>query len=246
MTGEIVPAPPTVFVLVNRVLAALPAIGKDSWNEQQRFHFRGIDAVLNNLNPLLAEHGVTVVPHMVLERIAGQRATKSGGVMYEVNLHVRFRLYGPLGDFIEGEAWGEGTDSGDKATSKAHTAAQKAFLVQAFNVSTKEQTEDEPDRNTPEETTGRAPRENAGAPAALSPSGKPICALCGKTIDKGPKRDAEGRWTHKVCGGGESLPPAGEAAAAPCRFCDGPATAHADKDGSCNHCAECPGYEASA
>lgn len=141
----------SIHVLVSRVLGELPAIGKTAWNEQQKFHFRGIDAVLNALNPLLAKYGVTPVPHKVLERVPGQRQTRSGNVMYEVNLLVQFHLYGPRGDFIEAEAWGEGTDSGDKATSKAHTAAQKAMLIQVFNVSTQEQTEDEPDRHSPEE-----------------------------------------------------------------------------------------------
>lgn len=145
----------SIHVLVNRVLGELPAIGKTAWNEQQKFHFRGIDAVLNALNPLLAKYGVTPVPHKVLERVPGQRQTRSGNVMYEVNLLVQFHLYGPRGDFIEAEAWGEGTDSGDKATSKAHTAAQKAMLIQVFNISTQEQTEEEPDRHSPEETTGR-------------------------------------------------------------------------------------------
>lgn len=145
----------SIHVLVNRVLAALPAIGKTDWNEQQKFHFRGVDAVLNALNPLLAENGVTIVPHKVLDRLASQRTTKSGTVMYEVNLHIQFRLYGPKGDFIEAEAWGEGTDMGDKATGKAGTAAQKAMLIQTFSISTQEQTEDEPDRHSPEETIRR-------------------------------------------------------------------------------------------
>lgn len=144
------PAP--VHVAISRVLGDLPAIGKSDYNAQQKFHFRGVDAVLNALNPLLAEHGLTVLPYKVVERIASTRSTKSGSVMYEVNLHVRFRLIGPAGDFLEGEAWGEGTDSGDKATSKAHTAAQKSFLIQAFSISTQEQSDDEPDRHSPEET----------------------------------------------------------------------------------------------
>ncbi len=141
---------PTVHVAMGRVLAALPAIGKNQRNQQQGFNFRGIDDVLNALNPLLSEHGVVIVPHRVVERVAGQRTTAKGGVMYEVGLHVQYRIYGPAGDFIEAEAWGEGTDSGDKATPKAMTGAYKYMLFEAFSISTEEASKTDADRHTPE------------------------------------------------------------------------------------------------
>lgn len=141
---------PTVHTAVGRVLAALPAIGKNQRNAQQGFNFRGIDDVLNALNPLLSEHGVIIVPHRVIERTAGQRTTAKGGVMYEVGLHVQYRIYGPAGDYIEAEAWGEGTDSGDKATPKAMTGAYKYMLFEAFSISTEEASKTDADRHSPE------------------------------------------------------------------------------------------------
>jgi len=141
----------SIHVLMGRVLAELPAIGKNQKNVQQGFMYRGYDDVLNALNPLLGKHGVFVLPN-VIERTEGERATARGGIMYVVNLHVKYRFYGPAGDYVEASAWGEGTDSGDKATNKAMTGALKYILFQAFAISTSENSDG--DASTPEETVG--------------------------------------------------------------------------------------------
>lgn len=138
---------------IKNVIADLPAIGKDSYNEQQGFAFRGIDAVVTALKPLLAKHGVILVPD-VTERIYAQRPTRNGGVMHEVNLHITYRIYGPEGDCIMASGWGEGTDSGDKATNKAMTAAYKYVLFQLFAIA---DAAADGDAHTPAETVGHTP-----------------------------------------------------------------------------------------
>lgn len=149
MTEHVEQGPESVHVLMSRVLADLPAIGKNQKNVQQGFMFRGVDDVLNALNPILAKHGVFYVPD-VLERIYSQRPTKGGSIMHTVDLHVRYRFYGPKGDYVEASGWGEGTDNGDKATNKAMTGAQKYVLFQVFAISTEEARDQ--DRDVPEDT----------------------------------------------------------------------------------------------
>lgn len=127
----------SIHVLLGRILQEMPAVGKNQRNEQQGFNFRGVDDVMDVLNPLLGKYCVVPVPH-VIDRIAEARSTRNGGTLWTVHLHVAFRLYGPAGDFVEGSAWGEGTDSGDKATSKAHTMAFKYFLFELFAISNRE------------------------------------------------------------------------------------------------------------
>ena len=127
----------TIHERMAAILAELPPIGKNQKNTQQNFMFRGHDDVLNALNPLLAKHGVIVLPD-VLERITDQRTTAKGSVMFEVNLHVRYTFYGAGGDSITASTWGEGTDMGDKATNKAMTMAFKNVLNQAFAISNAE------------------------------------------------------------------------------------------------------------
>jgi hypothetical protein len=151
---------------MNAILAELPAIGKSERNEQQQFMFRGHDQVLNALNPLLAKHGVYATPD-VLERVTAQRQTRSGGVMYEVNLHVRYTFYASDGSSISASAWGEGTDSGDKSTNKAMTMAFKNVLNQVFAINTQETQNLDTDRSHPEETVAR--QVPAGEPGAAKP-----------------------------------------------------------------------------
>lgn len=145
---EVVP----IHVAMSRVLAELPAIGKNQVNQAQGFKFRGVDDVLNALNPLLAAHGIVVVPHEVREAERSERATARGSVLYVVNLRVRYRFYGPAGDYLEAEGWGEGSDSGDKATPKAMTGAYKYVLFQTFSISTEEASQVDADRGAPEES----------------------------------------------------------------------------------------------
>lgn len=146
----------TIHQRMAAILGELPPIGKGQFNEQQRFHFRGHDDVLNALNPLLAKHGVFVLP-TVLERVTDQRTTAKGSIMFEVNLHVAYQFFGIEGDSVTASAWGEGTDMGDKATNKAMTMAFKNVLNQAFAISTAETVDT--DGHTPEESKPK-PEDN--------------------------------------------------------------------------------------
>ncbi len=160
---------PTIHERMISILGDLPAIGKNQKNQQQGFMFRGHDDVLNALNPLLAKHGVFVVPN-VLERETAQRQTKSGSTMFEVNLHVQFTFYGESGDSVFCSTWGEGTDSGDKATNKAMTMAFKNALNQSFSISTVENKD--ADAETPPESTGRV-AQSTGEAKGITPAPEP-------------------------------------------------------------------------
>ena len=140
----------SIYSRMVAIIEELPAIGKTQKNVQQNFMFRGHDDVMNALNPLLAKHGVFIVPD-VRERIQSERTTSRGATMYEVNLHVAFTFYGLGGDSFTGSGWGEGTDMGDKATSKAMTMAFKYVVGQAFALATEEMSD--PDAGSAEETT---------------------------------------------------------------------------------------------
>lgn len=141
----------TIHERMAAILAELPAIGKNQRNQAQNFNFRGIDDVLNALNPLLAKHGVFYLPE-VLERSTSERLISNNRVMFEVSLHVRYTFFGLTGDNVVASAWGEGTDMGDKSTPKAMTSAMKSALFQAFAISTEETAD--PDHGSPEESSG--------------------------------------------------------------------------------------------
>ncbi len=160
----------TIHVLLGRVLRDLPAVGKGSTapDSMGNYSFRGIDDTLNALNPILSKHGVFYVP-IVEERRDSDRQTSGGKSLWMVSLRVRYRFYGPAGDSVDCVVEGEGSDSGDKATQKAMTAAMKYMLFQVFAISTKEVGEMDAERHDVPETTPR-PRQEPRRPAAPTQS----------------------------------------------------------------------------
>lgn len=127
-----------VYRAINAVQAELAAvgIGKDRRNQQQQYNFRGIDDVYNVVSPLLAKHGLCILPRM-MARTVDERASKSGGVLFYVTVEAEF-------DFVATEdgsthvvrTFGEAMDSGDKATNKAMSAAYKYAVMQGFAIPT--------------------------------------------------------------------------------------------------------------
>lgn len=119
-------------------------ISKDRENRQQGFNFRGIDQVYNALAPMLAKHGLVILPR-ITERTVTERATQRGGVLFYVVVKAEF-------DFVAVEdgskhtvvTYGEAMDSGDKATNKAMSIAYKYAAFQTFCIPT-EQTAMDPD-----------------------------------------------------------------------------------------------------
>ena len=57
-----------IYETINAVMAEIGAVGKNSRNEQQRFMYRGIDAVMNAINPALIKHRLFVVPEILEQR----------------------------------------------------------------------------------------------------------------------------------------------------------------------------------
>lgn len=128
---------PTVEQAWSDVMGEVTHLGKDSRNAQQGFNFRGIDAVMNLLGPVLRKHGVSILPFT--QNIQRRDfTTAKGTVMRETVVEVSYRIIGPAGDSIEGSAFGEASDAGDKSTPKAMSVAYRTFLLQALCLPTDE------------------------------------------------------------------------------------------------------------
>lgn len=161
--------PPTVFEAWSRVMADVQAVSKDSRNQQQQFNFRGIDAVMNAVGPVLRKHGVIVVPTALDERDE-RYETKSKAQMCNRVVKVSYTVYGPAGDMFFGSSFGEAADSGDKAMAKAMSVAYRTFLLQSLTIPTDEPDPDAEshDRVQPEkDRQGPAPQERK-TPADLA------------------------------------------------------------------------------
>lgn len=172
-------SPEPVVVLFSRAMAEVGAIAKEGQITEgpQRYKFRGIEQVQQRLQPILVKHGLVILPKTLARIDHPVRTTRSGGSMYAVALHVRFTVHGPAGDQLVMDAWGEGADSGDKASGKAHSMAYKTAMLEAFCIPTEADTPDA-DRTVPEDTYGPDQLERAARAwaAALEATDQPTLA----------------------------------------------------------------------
>lgn len=138
LRATVVVPPSNVYQLIAAVSGelAIEGIAKSRQNTQQKFSFRGIDDVYNALAPVLARHGLVILPRM-LSREVVERKSNSGGALFSVTVAAEF-------DFVSSHdgsrhtvrIYGEAMDSGDKATNKAMSAAYKYAAFQAFCIPT--------------------------------------------------------------------------------------------------------------
>ena len=152
-----------IYELIGKAMADIGAIGKDSVNQQQKFRYRGIDAVMNALNPVLQKHGLFVIPE-VLSQVREERATTNGGTLKYSILTVKYTMYAPDGSSVSAVVLGEGMDSGDKASNKAMSVAFKYAMFQLFCIPTEEMVD--PDSETPPDNY---PRKREAAPPSQEP-----------------------------------------------------------------------------
>lgn len=147
-----------IYKLVGEAMRRLTAVAKDSRNETQNFMYRGIDAVMNALYPVMSELGLFFVPE-VLEQTREERTTtkkvwdsdekkrveKKSTLLYSL-LKIKYTLYAPDGSSVSAVVVGEGMDSGDKASNKAMAVGLKYAAFQLFMIPTEEMKNDDPDR----------------------------------------------------------------------------------------------------
>jgi len=135
-----------IYQSICAIISDLGAVGKGKKNQQQNFQYRGVDDIMNALNPLLSKHKVFIVPE-VIEQSRNERQTAKGGTLLYSICTIRYTFYAEDGSNISAVVVGEGMDSGDKATNKAMAIAFKYVCFQVFCVATEEVPD--PDAETP-------------------------------------------------------------------------------------------------
>ena len=129
---------PAVYGAIAAVQSAIAKVGiaKARKNAQQGYAFRGIDDVYSALAPLLAEHGLCIVPR-VLSRTCTERQTKNGAALFYTCCDVEYTVAAVKdGSTVTARIIGEAMDSGDKSTNKAMSAAYKYLALQLFCIPT--------------------------------------------------------------------------------------------------------------
>lgn len=171
---------PQIYPLIGEAMRRLTAVAKDSVNQTQGFKYRGIDAVMNALYPVMSELGLFFVPE-VLEQTREERTTtkfyggqeKKTTLLYSL-LKIRYTMYAPDGSNVSAVVIGEGMDSGDKASNKAMAVGLKYAAFQLFMIPTEEMKNDDPDRVTHEVDPKPEPKQEpkTDPPANVEKTGK--------------------------------------------------------------------------
>lgn len=132
----------TAIQAVAEVMKEVSSVGKEGFNDFDKYNFRGIDGVMNAVGPALRKHGVVTIP-LIEEIHHGTTTTGKGAVMTQIRLKMRLQWYGPAGDHVDTVVWGEAFDRGDKATAKAHSVAYRTAVLQTLCLPTQEPDPDE-------------------------------------------------------------------------------------------------------
>ena len=126
-----------IYKAIAGVMKDVGAVGKDSKNPQQGYKYRGIDAVMNALQPAMVKHGIFAAP-TVISSEREERQTRNGGLLIYTMLTVKYSFFAEDGSYVETTVVGEGMDSSDKSSNKAMSAAFKYACFQTFCIPTEE------------------------------------------------------------------------------------------------------------
>jgi hypothetical protein len=136
-------AHPSIYELMARVMNDVRDVGKNGFNDHQKYKFRGVDDFIGALAQPLRDHGV----FMMTEILDFQVSIR--GKMNAVHMRVAFHFYGPAGDKVTATTLGEASDTADKASNKAMSAALKYALMQTFMIPVDAGSLDDGDRDHP-------------------------------------------------------------------------------------------------
>lgn len=129
---------PQVLTAIAEVRDAINALGivkGDEVTSGAKFHFRGIDRVLNAFSGPMAVAGLMLIPSYS-GLVVTERKTNAGGANFNAVVTGTYTLVStkdgsvlPLGDF-----YGEANDTQDKAITKAQSIALRQAYLQTFVV----------------------------------------------------------------------------------------------------------------
>lgn len=169
------------MTVANKLWQVYKAVGGLKKDKQvsgagMNYAFLSEEKVTTELHEEFAKVGLVIMPVGMSLEGAREDTTRSGSVLHNAVIKVRYRLIDPEdGDAQEVEAFGEGSDSGDKTMNKCMTAAFKYALRQTCMISTG----DDPDQHASEESTHSRPaqtRSTSYQPNAARPSATPQAA----------------------------------------------------------------------
>ena len=128
---------PKIYEAITNVMKDIGIVGKNDSNDFDHYKYRGIDAVMNALNPAMIKNKVFVTPNVIDSKREERVGNKGTNMMYSV-LTVEYTFYTEDGSNVKCTVIGEAMDRSDKSTNKAMSAAYKYACFQTFCIPTEE------------------------------------------------------------------------------------------------------------
>lgn len=199
-----------IYESICKVMEDVGAISKDKRNTSgSPFLYRGIDDVMNALNPAMVKNKIFAVPE-VLEQSREDRMTNKGNnIIYSI-CRIKYTFYAEDGSNVAAVVIGEAFDTGDKATNKAMSIAFKYACFQVFCIPTEEM--QDPDAESHE----LAKKETKKPTAKKQPDYK--CEKCGL-----PFTDFDYKGKHYTAKDGYEIAKKNNSGVALCNKCRAPA-----------------------
>lgn len=126
-----------IYEAISNVMKDVGVVGKNDKNDFDHYKFRGIDAVMNALNPAMIKNNVFVTPTVLEAKREERVGNKGTNMMYSI-LTVKYTFYTTDGSSLDCVVIGEAMDRSDKSTNKAMSAAFKYACFQTFCIPTEE------------------------------------------------------------------------------------------------------------
>ncbi|WP_179395024.1 ERF family protein [Lacticaseibacillus absianus] len=157
-------------LLVGKLVAASRSIGavaKDGENGYQGYKFQSEAAIKEAVKKAINDVGIQILPSY---EITNQYDTPSKrGTVHIVDVIGTFTITDGRASLVI-KMPGSGQDSGEKATAKACTSAQKYLYKQLFNISDRENDPDTDDSDMGQQQYQQAPQAQQRAPQAPQPA----------------------------------------------------------------------------
>lgn len=136
------------------IMGELGGIGKMTSAERQRkgiatdggggvsYAYRGIDQIAAAVQPLLAKHGVVIVPTSTESKVVD--IVVNSKPWTDTSIRIEWTVAGPNDTYLKACSEGQGRDNSDKGLNKAFTSAYKNLLLRLFAIG---DPDDDPDTN---------------------------------------------------------------------------------------------------
>lgn len=196
-----------------RVMKKVGPVAQDGSNDRQNYSFQSEAAVKSAVKDVLANEGIIIIPNITITK-EWQATTRNNNVMNFVNVQATYTITDGV-ENITASMPATGQDSGEKATVKAATTAQKYLYKQLFNITDREEdpdtTDSRPDggfKNSQPQQNYQSSNQNqrgqpSKQPAKQSASLWAIDAIIKKLIKLIGSKNAQERFANEL--GAEGL-----------------------------------------